>query len=131
VLRLVAALSAVYDLLIGAALLLGRPFLVQLFGLPAPVPPVHADLNGLFTLAIGIGYVLPYRDPERYRAYLWLMGPGLKGAGAILFVADYLLRGSPASFLLFALGDGSLALLTLWALLRNGVRPHSQSRPTR
>ena len=118
-LRLVAALSAVYDLLIGAALLAGRPLLVQLFGLPAPVPPVHADLNGLFTLAIGIGYVLPYRDPERYRAYLWLMGPGLKGAGAILFVADYLLRGSPASFLLFALGDGSLALLTLWALLRS------------
>jgi hypothetical protein len=119
VLRLVAALSAVYDLLIGAALLAGRPLLVQLFGLPAPVPPLHADLNGLFTLAIGIGYVLPYRDPERYRAYLWLMGPGLKGAGAILFVADYLLRGSPASFLLFALGDGSLALLTLWALLRS------------
>ena len=118
-LRLVAALSAVYDLLIGAALLAGRPLLVQLFGLPAPVPPLHADLNGLFTLAIGIGYVLPYRDPERYRAYLWLMGPGLKGAGAILFVADYLLRGSPASFLLFALGDGSLALLTLWALLRS------------
>ena len=124
-LRLVAALSAVYDLLIGAALLAGRPFLVQLFGLPAPVPPLHADLNGLFTLAIGIGYVLPFRDPERYRAYLWLMGPGLKGAGAILFVADYLLRGSPASFLLFALGDGSLALLTLWAL----VRSHSFRRP--
>jgi len=125
VLRLVAALSAVYDLLIGAALLAGRPLLVQLFGLPAPVPPLHADLNGLFTLAIGIGYVLPFRDPERYRAYLWLMGPGLKGAGAILFVADYLLRGSPASFLLFALGDGSLALLTLWAL----VRSHSFRRP--
>ena len=124
-LRLVAALSAVYDLLIGAALLAGRPLLVQMFGVPAPVPPVHADLNGLFALAIGVGYVLPYRDPERYRAYLWLMGPGLKGAGAILFVLDYLLRGSPASFLLFAVGDGSLALLTLWAL----VRSHSFRRP--
>jgi len=117
VLRLVAAISAVYDVLIGAALLAGRPLLVQLFGLPAPVPPIHADLNGLFTLVIGLGYVLPYRDPVRYRAYLWLMGPGLKGAGAILFVLDYLMRGSHASFLLFAVGDGSLALLTLWALL--------------
>ena len=126
-LRLVAALSAVYDLLIGAALLAGRPLLVQLFGLPAPVPPIHADLNGLLTFAIGVGYVLPYRDPERYRAYLWLMGPGLKGAGAILFVLDYLLRGSPASFLLFALGDASLALLTLWALLR--TKFHGFGRP--
>jgi hypothetical protein len=128
VLRLVAALSAVYDLLIGAALLAGRPLLVPLFGLPAPVPPIHADLNGLFTLVIGVGYVLPYRDPERYRAYLWLMGPGLKGAGAMLFVLDYLLRGSPASFLLFALGDGSLALLTLWALLRSQPFPRRQNR---
>jgi hypothetical protein len=119
VLRLVAALSAVYDLLIGAALLAGRPLLVQLFNLPDPVPPIHADLNGLFMLVIGAGYVLPFRDPARYRAYLWLMGPVLKGAGAILFVLDYLLRGSPASFLMFAAGDGSLAVLTLWALLKS------------
>jgi hypothetical protein len=34
-----------------------------------------------------------------------------------VFVLDYLLRGSPASFLLFAVADASLALLTLWALL--------------
>jgi hypothetical protein len=119
VLRLSAALSAVYDILIGAALLAGRPVLVQLFGLPDPVPPIHADLNGLFALAVGVGYVLPLRDPERYRAYLWLMGPCLKGAGAILFVVDHLMRGSPASFLLFAVGDGSLALLTLWALVQS------------
>lgn len=117
-LRLVAAVSAAYDFLLGAALLLGRPLLVQWFGVPAPVPPIHADLNGVFTLAIAAGYLLPYRDPVRYRAYLWLMGPYLKGAGSILFVLDYLYRGSPASFLLFAAGDGSLALLTLWALLR-------------
>jgi hypothetical protein len=122
VLRLAAALSGVYDILIGAALLAGRPLLVQLFALPTPVPPIHADLNGLFALAIGVGYVLPLRDPERYRAYLWLMGPCLKGAGAVLFILDYMLRGSPASFLLFAVGDGSLALLTLWSLLRKRGR---------
>ena len=46
----------------------------------------------------------------------------LKGAGAVLFVADYLLRGSPASFLLFAAADGALALVTLWALLRREDR---------
>ena len=46
------------------------------------------------------------------------MGPLLKGAGAAAFLLDYVFRGSPASFLLFAASDGALALLTLWALLR-------------
>lgn len=120
--RTIAAVSGVYDVLIGLTLLLGRQQLTELFGVPAPNPPLHADLNGLFVLVIGIGYVLPYRQPERYRAYLWLMGPLLKGAGAMTFVLDYVLRGSPSAFLLFAASDATLAALTLWALMRTRVR---------
>ena len=45
------------------------------------------------------------------------MGPVLKGAGAALFVLDHFMRGSPDLFLLFAASDGTLAALTLWALL--------------
>jgi len=96
----------------------GRGLLITWFGVPAPQPPIHADLNAIFVTAVGIGYLLPYRDPERYRAYLWLMGPLLKGAGAIAFVLDYLFRGSPPSFLLFAVSDGVLGLVTLIALVR-------------
>jgi len=116
-LRAIALVSLVYDALLGVGLLAGRGLLVQWFGVPDPVPPIHADLNGLFALAIAAGYWLPYRDPDRYRGYLWVMGPMLKGAGAALFVADVLLRGSPASYLLFAAADGTLALVTLWGLL--------------
>ena len=116
-LRAIALVSLVYDALLGIGLLAGRGLLVQWFGVPEPVPPIHADLNGLFTLAIAAGYLLPYRVPERYRGYLWVMGPLMKGAGAALFVADYLLRGSPPSYLMFAACDGTLALLTLWGLL--------------
>ena len=112
-------MSGIYDALIGLAMLVGRDLLVALFGVAQPVPPIHADLNGLFALAIAAGYCLPYRDPIGYRPYLWLMGPMLKGTGALLFLGDYLLRGSPASFLIFAAGDGTLALVTLWALLRS------------
>ena len=65
-------------------------------------PRIFSDLNGLFLLAVGSGYYLPWRDPSRYRGYLWVMGPFLKGAGAAAFLLDYFLRGSPASFLLFA-----------------------------
>lgn len=121
-LRAIALVSLVYDALLGVGLLAGRPLLVQWFGVPDPVPPIHADLNGLFALAIAAGYWLPYRDPDRYRNYLWVMGPMLKGAGAALFVADYLLRGSPASYLLFAAADGTLALVTLWGLLTTRKR---------
>ena len=117
--RAVAAISFVYDGLVGVLLLAGRPLLVQLFQVPAPQPPIHADLNGVFLLSVALGYLIPYREPESAagRGYLWVMGPFLKGVGAVTFVLDYLLRHSPSSFLIFAASDGTLALLTLWALL--------------
>ena len=116
-LRAVAAVSGIYDALVGVTMLAGRPLLARLFDVPLPQPPIHADLNGLFLIAIAAGYLIPYRDPQHGRGYLWVMGPLLKGAGAIAFVADYVVRHSPASFLLFAASDGSLALITLWALV--------------
>jgi hypothetical protein len=125
-LQIVAAVSAIYDALVGVLMLLGRPLLVQLFGVPPPQPPIHADLNGVFLLSIAAGYLIPYREPDSFggRAYMWAMGPALKGAGALAFIADYLLRGSPRSFLLFAASDGALALLTLFALVQRPSRGH-------
>ena len=119
---IVAAVSGLYDLLLGIAMLAGRGWLQSAFALPPPAPPIHADLNGLFLIAVGVGYAWPYRDPDRYRGYLWVMGPLLKGGGSLLFVADHVLRGSPDVFLLFALTDGTLALWTLWALRRAQAR---------
>jgi hypothetical protein len=119
-LRVVALVSGIYDIAVGLSLTLGREALMALFQLPAPVPPIHADLNALFVTTVGIGYFWPYRDPVRYRWYLWLMGPVLKGAGATAFLLDHFLRGSPTSFLLFAACDGSLALWTVVALKREG-----------
>jgi hypothetical protein len=113
----VAAISGVYDISLGATMLAGRGLLAGLFAVPQPQPPIHADLNGLFLIAIGLGYVMPWRDPERYRTYLWVMGPVLKGAGAVAFILDYLVRGSPSAFLIFAVTDGTLAIVTALALL--------------
>lgn len=121
--RTIAAVSGVYDALVGVVMLAGRPLLAQLFAVALPTPPIHADLNGLFLLSIAAGYLIPYRDPQSSggRAYLWIMGPMLKGAGAAAFVIDDLVRHSPRSFLLFALSDGTLALLTLWALVTSST----------
>ena len=106
----------------------GRDVLVQWFGVTPPMPLIHADLNAIFVTIVGVGYLLPFRDPVRYRAYLWLMGPLLKGVGAAVFVLDYALRGSPRSFLLFAASDGALALVTLIALVRTTNTPGGQAR---
>jgi hypothetical protein len=115
-LRAVAAFSGLYDFLVGAFLLTGAGRMAAIFGVPPANPPIFSDLNAIFLMSIGIGYALPCRDPERYRGYLWVMGPVLKGAGAAAFLLDYVVRGSPPSFLLFAASDGALALLTLLAL---------------
>jgi hypothetical protein len=114
----VAAVSGLYDIVVGALLLFAPDALATAFGVPAASPRIFSDLNALFLLAVGAGYYLPWREPERYRGYMWVMGPLLKGAGAVIFVLDYAYRGSPASFLLFAASDGALVLLTLYALLR-------------
>jgi len=117
-LRTIAAVSGIYDALVGVAMLAGRPLLAQIFGVPLPTPAIHADLNGVFLLAVAMGYLIPYRDPGSRggRAYLWVMGPLLKGAGALVFVLDYWIRHSPPAFLLFGASDGALAFATLWAL---------------
>jgi hypothetical protein len=118
-LRTIAAVSGIYDACVGVVMLAGRPLLAHLFSVALPSPPIHADLNGIFLLSIAAGYLIPYRDPGSRggRAYLLVMGPLLKGAGAAVFVLDYLFRQSPRSFLLFAVSDGALALLTLAALV--------------
>lgn len=112
----IAAVSGLYDAVVGALLLCVPGLLAQAFGVPAASPRIFSDLNALFLLSVAAGYYLPWKDPQRYRGYLWVMGPFLKGAGAIAFVLDYFLRGSPASFLVFAASDGTLALVTLYAL---------------
>jgi hypothetical protein len=117
-LSVVAGTSLAYDLSAGLVLLFATERLASWFGAPVPDPVLFAKLNGLFLIAVGLGYIQPLRHPEAHRAYLWIFGPLLKGAGAAIFVIDYWVHQSPASFLLFAVSDGALALWTGWALVR-------------
>ena len=126
--RVVAAASGAYDTAIGLFLLLAADRMASLFGVLPPNPPIFGNLNGLFLLAVGAGYYWPYRDPRGARWYLWVMGVGLKTGGAVAFLLDYVLRDSPASFLLFAASDGTFALLTLVALAGSRSTP---ARPPR
>lgn len=117
--RSIAAVSGIYDGAIGLFLLLAADRFAALFGVAPAHPPIFSDLNGLFLLCVGAGYYGPYRDPVGARWYLWIMGVALKTGGALAFLLDYQFRHSPASFLLFAASDGTLAVLTLLALARS------------
>lgn len=121
-LKTLAWVSAVYDLLLALPMLFCATAMAELFGAPAPVPVVNAQLNGVFTFSLAAGYVWAAGAPAQRRGYFWIAGVLAKAMGALLFVADHFLRGSPSSFLLFAATDGSLALLTLALLLRPSAR---------
>jgi hypothetical protein len=114
----VAGISGIYDLTIGIVMLAATDTLATVFHVAVPSPILFAKLLGIFLICVGLGYAAPWRDPVTHRLYLWVFGPVLKGAGAIAFVTDYVVNASPASFLLFAASDGTLAVLTLWGLLR-------------
>ena len=112
----------------GLVLLLAPDRMAAVFGVPPAQTPIFSDLNALFLLAVAAGYYAPWRDPVGTRWYLWVMGPGLKGAGAAAFLIDYIVRHSPASFLLFAASDGTLTVLTLIALVASR---NTQAAPRR
>ena len=117
-LRTLAIVSGAYDLLLGLAMLLAAPQVAALFGVPSPQPLVNAQLNGVFTLSVALGYFWAAGAVEARRGYLWIAGVFAKGLGTLVFVLDHFANGSPAAFLLFAASDGALALLTLALLLR-------------
>jgi len=117
-LRALSLVSGIYDAAIGVAMLFAAVPLARLFGAPEPVPLLNAQLNGLFTLTLALGYFWAAGDAPARRGYLWVAGVFAKGVGASLFVWDHFAHGSPTAFLLFAATDGSLALLTLALLSR-------------
>lgn len=129
-LRGVVVVSGIYDVLLGGALLFALEGVRHLFGTEPPLFPIHANLNGLFALAVGLGYFAILNNLEANRWYVWIMGPVLKGGGALLFLVDFALRDSPPVFLVFAASDGLLAVVTVVALLGNhGKKASVRSRP--
>jgi hypothetical protein len=118
-LRAVAWISAVYDFALGLPLLVAPLAMAEMMGAGPVQPVINGQLNGLFTFALGLGYLWAARDVQARRGYLWIAGVFAKAAGAALFVYDHFARHSPDGFLLFAATDGTLAVVTLVALLRS------------
>jgi hypothetical protein len=116
-LSLVAGVSLAYDVTAGVMLFFFTGSMAGWFATAVPDPVLFAKLNGLFLMAVGLGYAGAIRRPEAHRTYLWIFGHLLKGAGAVTFITDHFQHGSPPAFLLFAATDAILAGVTLAALL--------------
>ena len=69
-LSVVAGISLVYDLTAGLVLLAATDRLASWFGARVPDPILFAKLNGLFLIAVGLGYLQPLSQPEAHRAYM-------------------------------------------------------------
>jgi len=121
-LRALALVSAAYDFALALPLLVAPVALARMMGAGEPQPVINAQLNGLFTLTLALGYLWAAGDVGARRGYLWIAGVFCKGLGAVLFLADHLAGRSPALFLLFAATDGTLALVTLVLLRRRRRR---------
>jgi hypothetical protein len=127
-LRTLALVCGVYDLLLGLPMLLAAPLVARLFGAPEPVPVVNAWLNGVLPSPEATSG--PRATSPRWRGYFWTAGVFAKGLGAVVFVLDHFLNGSPPAFLLFAGTDGLLAVLTLWLLVSTpSPRPGGSAPP--
>jgi hypothetical protein len=87
------------------------------------VPLVNAWLNGVFTLTLAGGYFWAAGDVSARRGYLWWAGVFAKALGALVFLVDHFANGSPSTYLLFVVTDGTLALLTLALLVRGAAPP--------
>ena len=118
-LRTLALVSGVYDLILAVPLLLAAPAMARAFGAMPPQPLVNAQLNGVFTLSLAVGYFWAAQDVAARRGYLWVAGVLAKGLGAALFVADHFWHGSRA-VMLFRGHGRDLALLTAFLLSRRG-----------
>ena len=122
-LRTLAHVSAAYDFALGIPLLLAPEAVAGMMGAGPVQPVINAQLNGLFTFALGLGYLWAAQDIEARRGYMWIAGVFAKAAGSLLFLYDHFARESPDAFLLFAATDGTLALLTLVLLSRTAKQP--------
>jgi hypothetical protein len=121
-LRALCWFSGGYDLVLAVGMLFAAPQVAAFMGAPPPQPLVNAQLNGLFTLCLGVGYFWAAADLTHRSGYVWVAGVLAKGLGAALFVLDHFTQGSPTSFLLFAFTDGVQALVSAVLLLRRAPR---------
>src|SRR5262245_55240154 len=115
-LALAMGFGAIYDVAFAVAILAAPEALSKLFGIPLPDDRFYLRLVAVLLLVLGAIYLLPARDPERFRA----IAP-IAAAGRLLGFALFTLawsQGRPGAFLVLGSADLAIALVTLAVWMR-------------
>ena len=118
-LRALAVIGGVYDVALSTPMLLAPEFTARLFGAPPPVPVLNAQLNGLFTLTLGLGYFWCAQNVEARRGYLWVenaIGPPDRGGPFVSGRRDpYGWGGVTGCGSTVSTGGGATGVTVTWA----------------
>ena len=117
-LRLLAIIATVLNVLAGLTLGATHGAALNAVGVPGPLP-FYGDLLAVFLTGSGLGFIPAIRDPQSQRFYLWVMGVGVKLVAASLFLRVWFAGVAPAVVLVGCIADGVLAALIAIALLKS------------
>jgi hypothetical protein len=108
--------AGIYDFVLGLVYLLAYKPIYERLGIALPNHPGYVQLNAIFIVIFGLGFLLVARSPERNRDIIKL-GVLLKLAYSGLVLTYYFLGNMPAMWVLWAVAD-LLFLLAFLAALR-------------
>jgi len=117
--------AGIYDLVLGLVYLLAYQPVYVRFGVDLPNHPGYVQLNAIFVVIFGLGFLLVAQAPERNRDIIKL-GVLLKLAYSGLVLTYYFMGNMPAMWVPFAVID-LLFMLTFLAALRALPAPAAES----
>jgi hypothetical protein len=117
------AFGAAYDAAFGLAITLVPTWAATMLKIEMPADPFYLRLNGVFLVLLGAIYALPAVRPERFHPIAPISAAG-RVAGFAVFALAWR-EGRPATFLVLAVLDLAIALVTLAAWMRARGSPPS------
>lgn len=120
-------LAAAYDAAFAVAILVFSGPASALMGLAVPADPIYFRMNGIFLVLLAALYVLPARDPIRYRGVVVVAAVG-RLLGFAFLTGSWVL-GAPTAFLW--LGYADLAFAAAHALLLHEAEAGAGAAPAR
>ncbi len=106
--------AGAYDMIVGLSLFFLYPvlYVVMSFLDPnlemcGPTSPEmgHLKLNGIFMFFVGMGYLFPYMNYEKFKFYIPIFGIGLRGWGGAFLIYTNLAWGLSFIYTIFGAVD--------------------------
>lgn len=107
----------VLNLALAVPLLFWPRWVLGLFDIPAGPSTIWPQFSGGLLILLSVFYLPMTWDIDRYRVFAWLAVFPSRSFGVAFFLIA-LLRGEPGGFFVAVLIDGSIAIASLYCLIR-------------